>query len=680
MRGAHVLVFVRGAIAAALVSGGLAAQSPVPTYTYDGLLGRLATSDWLWSAATLDERCRQWSSFDPASRRGPGDASAWYANDDRGKHVRVVAGADGPEHVMVDAKGPGCVARIWSANPSGTLHFDVDGARAWSIDFGALCRGEVAGVPAPLAGMRARGGNCALPIPFERSLVVSCTAGDCYYAFDVVQWPAGTNVPSFTPALLAEHGDRLRATAAALAAGPLPVARFADAAPTVAVDVPPATIVRALDVRLRPKPQAAVTATLQPKTVLAPVRAVAPLLRLVVRCGDETTVDVPLPALFAAGPDWTSWEGRHLAVHEDGATLRWPMPMPDGGRIEVVGDAAVLTAVDVWVTALHEPLPPSGSAPLRFRAGYHLAKAVPTRPFSDHLVLDARGAGRFVGCSLLVRNPTRIWWGEGDEKFTVDGESFPSWFGTGTEDYFGYAWCDPTPFAAPFHAQVQCDGPANFGFTVLHRSHQLDSVPFGASCRFDLERWHWVETATIDYETVAYWYGAAGATAGLPSVPAADERLLPRLAGPKVFVAEGALEGEALRVIVCSGGTHEVQDLSFVENTFSRDAQRWWRDGAVGDRLVLAVPVAQAGRHRLTLALTKADDFGAVKVELGGAVVAERFDGYAPRVSTSGPLDLGVFDLPAGDVELVFTLLGRNGKAKPRHMVGVDYVQLERLP
>jgi hypothetical protein len=472
----------------------------------------------------------------------------------------------------------------------------------------------------------------------------------------------------------------VRATAAALAAAPLPVAPFADAAPTAAIDVPRATIVRALDVRLRPKPQTAVTATLQPTTVRAPVRDVAALLRLVVRCGDETTVDVPLPALFAAGPDWTRWEGRYLAVHEDGATLRWPMPMPDGGRIEVVGDAEVLAAVDVWVTALQRPLPPSGGVPLRFRAGYHLAKAVPTRPFSDHLVLAARGAGRFVGCSLLVRNPTRIWWGEGDEKFTVDGEAFPSWFGTGTEDYFGYAWCDPTPFMAPHHAQVVCQGPANFGFTVLHRSHQLDSVPFGKSFRFDLERWHWVETATIDYETVAYWYGAPGASSGLPAVPAADDRLLTQLAGPKVFVAEGALEGEALRVVACSGGTHEAQDLSFVENTFSRDGHRWWRDGAVGDRLVLAVPVAQAGRHRVTLALTKADDFGVVRIELGGKEVAESFDGYAPRVSTSGPLDLGEVELPAGEVELVFTLLGGNAKAKPRRMVGFDYVRLERLP
>jgi len=69
-----------------------------------------------------------------------------------------------------------------------------------------------------------------------------------------------------------------------------------------------------------------------------------------------------------------------------------------------------------------------------------------------------------------------------------------------------------------------------------------------------------------------------------------------------------------------------------------------------------------------------------VRVELGGKEIASTFDGYAPRVMTSGPLDLGVVDLPAGEVELAFTLLGSNAKAKPRRMVGVDYVRLERLP
>jgi hypothetical protein len=60
------------------------------------------------------------------------------------------------------------------------------------------------------------------------------------------------------------------------------------------------------------------------------------------------------------------------------------------------------------------------------------------------------GSGRLVGDSLAIFNdapsvphPYNNWWGEGDEKIYVDGEPFPSHIGTGTEDYYGYAWCRP---------------------------------------------------------------------------------------------------------------------------------------------------------------------------------------------------------------------------------------------
>ena len=38
------------------------------------------------------------------------------------------------------------------------------------------------------------------------------------------------------------------------------------------------------------------------------------------------------------------------------------------------------------------------------------------------------------------------WWGEGDEKFFIDGEKYPSTVGTGSEDYIGYAWAANPPF------------------------------------------------------------------------------------------------------------------------------------------------------------------------------------------------------------------------------------------
>ena len=57
---------------------------------------------------------------------------------------------------------------------------------------------------------------------------------------------------------------------------------------------------------------------------------------------------------------------------------------------------------------------------------------------------------------LLSITPTWVGGGEGDEKVYVDGETFPSHFGTGTEDYYGYAWgrYEPWinhPFCCPTH-------------------------------------------------------------------------------------------------------------------------------------------------------------------------------------------------------------------------------------
>jgi hypothetical protein len=401
---------------------------------------------------------------------------------------------------------------------------------------------------------------------------------------------------------------------------------------------------------------------------------------LVVHCGQEETVRVPVLDFFCGGADWRSWRGYALGINENGwAQAYWPMPMPEGGSIDLEAEGE-LEGVAVEVSAWTRQLPDTVAEPLLFRASYHQQKGFPSRPFRDFLVLDAKGGpGRFVGCSLLVKNPTRGWWGEGDEKFYVDGETFPSTFGTGTEDYFGYAWCSPETFQSAFHAQTQCDGPGNYGFSAVHRSQILDAVPFQRSFRFDLEVWHWVDKLSLDYATVAYWYGAAGAVSGLPPVPPAAERTLDRLPPVPVFVAKGAIEGESLKVLSISGGSHEVQDLSFRENTFSRDAHRWWKHAKPGDTLVLELPVAEAGKYKVAAAFCKADDYGIVQCAIDDQKLGEPFDGYATSVQGSGPVALGTVQLAAGSHKLVLTITGKRDDAKPAYMVGLDYLRLEKV-
>ncbi|MEE8451220.1 MAG: DUF2961 domain-containing protein [Thermoguttaceae bacterium] len=103
-----------------------------------------------------------------------------------------------------------------------------------------------------------------------------------------------------------------------------------------------------------------------------------------------------------------------------------------------------------------------------------------------------------MGDTLAMKNRVPGWWGEGDEKIYVDGETFPSHFGTGTEDYHGYAWCTPDFFDSPFHCQPLAEGPRNQGHVTNTRVRLLDGIPFTKQFRFDMEIWHWVPIDLIN--------------------------------------------------------------------------------------------------------------------------------------------------------------------------------------
>lgn len=106
------------------------------------------------------------------------------------------------------------------------------------------------------------------------------------------------------------------------------------------------------------------------------------------------------------------------------------------------------------------------------------------------------------------------WWGEGDEKFFVDGEKFPSTFGTGSEDYIGYAWAAEPPFAK-FQSAYACMNrmPLNGnGFTSVCRFQIADHVPFFASFEAFIEKYKqntWEEKNRCVYACVPYWYQQA---------------------------------------------------------------------------------------------------------------------------------------------------------------------------
>ena len=146
------------------------------------------------------------------------------------------------------------------------------------------------------------------------------------------------------------------------------------------------------------------------------------------------------------------------------------------------------------------------------------------------------------------------------------------------------------------------------------------------------------------------------------------------MAVEKIFKVKDALEGEELEVILHSDGTLEKQ--TGTQFSWSNETQLWWRDGKAGSRLVVEFPVTEAGRYEVIANLTKAVDYAIVKVAVNDNT-AQELDRFNDGVA-SDAISLGTFELPEGPNRLVVEIVGMNKseKAVPRHMFGLDYLQL----
>ncbi len=130
----------------------------------------------------------------------------------------------------------------------------------------------------------------------------------------------------------------------------------------------------------------------------------------------------------------------------------------------------------------------------------------PTDEF-NYLILDAEGEGHYVGVNYYVNGPTPMWYGEGDDMWKIDGESYPfSFHGTGTEDYFNSSWCPKEIYSHPFFGYPRVnDNIGWLGRTHCYRFHIQDPIVFNRSIRGSIEHGH-ANNLTLEISTVAYWY------------------------------------------------------------------------------------------------------------------------------------------------------------------------------
>ena len=200
------------------------------------------------------------------------------------------------------------------------------------------------------------------------------------------------------------------------------------------------------------------------------------------------------------------------------------MPFASQAQIVIGNDDSVTRNVDVVIT--YAPLTQPISNLARFHAKWNRGIYVTNNGRSpDYRFLSTSGAGRFVGLAMHVYQTVDVtpgpWWGEGDEKFFVDREMFPSWFGTGSEDYFGFSYGTPGYFTKPYHTQALAPPGTLYapGNRALNRFHITDNVPFQASFEGCIEKWFYTNDLITTYGMMPYWYLASGGSDPYSALP-----------------------------------------------------------------------------------------------------------------------------------------------------------------
>jgi hypothetical protein len=499
---------VRGLLVLALcLVAGCSQEPPADTISYLDLLQLQA--DAVRTLSTETPGARLVSSYDPSG-----------GNDD---HTHFLRNGPSGWKVLADLQGPGYVSRAWftgSKDGKKRIRFYFDGEKEPSLEttLEDWCGGQEP-FTQPLAAYEPYCWFSWLPIPFKKSLVIMEEApveGEkLYYQISYNRLPDGKTIDSFSLPL----NEETLAAIAQLKQAWLEPAAVVQAAESNTVELAPMTSATALELT---GPATILSLHFQPDiSGLESVVAQESLLRaLTVKIywddHSEPSVDVPLGAWCGSMWSRMRYQSRYFGMASNTLHISFPMPFKRASRI-VLHNAGTMPCSVAVTAAVNQGV----AEGLYFHSGWR--KSASSSLGQSHEVLTTTGSGRYVGCLLGVRSLDRSWWVlEADELMFVDGETEPSWKGTGLEDYFNGGWYYGNALAAPFHGIVF---KAPFR-TVQYRLHPLDPVEFKTSFQMTFERGP-KQASRASFESVSYYYldapHAANSDVGRLSVhPEAD--------------------------------------------------------------------------------------------------------------------------------------------------------------
>jgi hypothetical protein len=668
--------------------------------SFKSLLKEMADRESLARYPSPEYTLAQFSSYDRAMVK-PGD-STWFANWDRSMFIREEENQGRKEYVMFDTIGPGAVVRFWMTfagqdSGKGILRFYLDGKKepvivgpAVDILSGkALVNGILATSVSNNTEYHMRGHNLYLPIPYSKSCKITYesknikdpgakTGGEAVYyninyrtykkaaikTFSLAQINGAKAVLDTVQNQLSTRyrgTDKLQLTS-------LPIKGAIDPGKKLSISLPAGeNAIRHLRLKLSSSNlEQALRSTI-----------------LEISFDGEQTVWSPVGDFFGTGYQLRHSNTWYTNVDTNGVlSAWWVMPFQEEAKLtlhnlhnlQVTAVGEVQTSPWKW-----------DEQSMHFGASWHQFTNLFTgemknnagagNPFDINYV-ELKGKGVYVGDAISLFNTVYAWWGEGDEKVYVNGEKFPSHIGTGTEDYYGYAWCRPEKFSNhPFIAQP--DGSGNFvpGYTVNMRLRGLDAIPFSNSLKFDMEMWHWTR-AHINFAPVSFRYMLPGGrTSVQPDVENAKKAVVLKrsdLISP--VVKNGRIEGENMVFENATGGDFHYQNTK--RHGWGDNMQVFWPDTKVGDKLMLSFISEKEGEFEVSARLTFAPDYGKFLISLNGRKASAEVDAYSKKLLVK-TVSLGRFPVKKGENVLEVTVAEARENDKKTAFFGLDYLLVD---
>lgn len=509
------------------------------------------------------------------------DQPGWFADSDGVFCIRTEKNREGEtEWVLMEDKGPGVITKIWAVcfyyglddTTGANLKIYLDGEEEPTINcnFFEFVKGE-SFVKPPFAMETRRAGNSYLPIPYAKSCKVTMDKKVFYNIISYRSYPQGTSVRTFSMDEYNQSQILIDSVGHVLERGV-----YGDLASTKNTEA------YSFHKTLRPQEKETLLIRKKQQAIEQLVfqldaedfdQALRSTV-LKISFDGEQTVWTPLGDFFNIGVGLKTYQMWERAVQEDGTMIcRWIMPYQHIAELEIEN----MGKQDIQMSVTAKVMPYTwNDRSMYFHSSWRMDDPTPGFPLFDYNLVNVKGKGIYVGDQFTVLNPEEGWWGEGDEKVYVDDDTFPSLFGTGTEDYYGWAGgVVPNPedeFYTPFLSNVRVAAPNSMGYNTCTRTRVLDAIPFNRQLDFNIEssgsnRTSWFH---LQYAVNTYWYAKPGASCNRKPLPEMASRKIITLQELQVYnekcktdryIYPGAIEAENLETYQSGDAVRPVEKM-----------------------------------------------------------------------------------------------------------------------